>query len=578
MIDDFATNDPMKEAANQVGLKAARRILDGLHDFETKIEGVKIDVVATRSSASAWPKIEGLTEAKDGPWPAPVRARCVWASGSVDLELRVSPWQGANRYRHLVGIAVATTKPRRDLVWITVPLPLMDKEDGYVDEHVVSATVSPPREKAQKTDPIAKQALLSVVKRAGLSFSTRHTVEAFRIRLTQEDLVVPSATAVFERLCVLALAKLPFFVPDAKGVTGSLPFVASDVVIEDVGLPEEPTESGKRAGLWPLPGGVRQYKTTLDALLAELAAAPMSVEALYNIFRNQYGITGESSLKSYVMILGATEMTDTEDGTIALTDLGRQYLKTKDPGTVFDRLHAAFIGMLEPLVLAHDIGALTGEATQERMLALLDVDWESPNQVNFRRNWLYSLGLTERRDDGDHLTDLGRETLDRYASEVAVIRARVGQVLDETGPAQPSSAPEAGEPRSLANVPDVAPGLDAPTFATKEEPTAWSEESVDLRAEHVAPFAKDLVLPPNTIERAVAAISAGKHLLLVGPPGTAKTELAHFIAQAARREGYVAGAFVATASADWTTFDTIGGYALQRDGSLKFKEARCFER
>jgi MoxR-like ATPase len=69
----------------------------------------------------------------------------------------------------------------------------------------------------------------------------------------------------------------------------------------------------------------------------------------------------------------------------------------------------------------------------------------------------------------------------------------------------------------------------------------------------------------------VAALCAGKHLLLVGAPGTGKTELAHAIVEAARGEEYCAGAFVATASADWTTLDTIGGYALQRGGELRFR-------
>ncbi len=62
-----------------------------------------------------------------------------------------------------------------------------------------------------------------------------------------------------------------------------------------------------------------------------------------------------------------------------------------------------------------------------------------------------------------------------------------------------------------------------------------------------------------------------QHLLLVGPPGTGKTEFALALAQTARNDGYCAGAFVATASADWTTFDTMGGYALRKDSSLTFR-------
>src|SRR5262249_29490658 len=51
-----------------------------------------------------------------------------------------------------------------------------------------------------------------------------------------------------------------------------------------------------------------------------------------------------------------------------------------------------------------------------------------------------------------------------------------------------------------------------------------------------------------------AALSSGKHLMLVGAPGTGKTELAYALSRAAQTEGYCSGALVATASADWTTF------------------------
>lgn len=67
------------------------------------------------------------------------------------------------------------------------------------------------------------------------------------------------------------------------------------------------------------------------------------------------------------------------------------------------------------------------------------------------------------------------------------------------------------------------------------------------------------------VAAAVTALRAGKHLLLGGPPGTGKTTLAEALCKAVVGGNYD----VTTATADWTTFDTIGGY-LPDDKGLRF--------
>lgn len=92
-----------------------------------------------------------------------------------------------------------------------------------------------------------------------------------------------------------------------------------------------------------------------------------------------------------------------------------------------------------------------------------------------------------------------------------------------------------------------------------------------------------LLLPASLLRQLVTLVRAGKHIILTGPPGTGKTTLVARLAEASEKAAskyglpHCDGTIFTTATADWSTFDTLGGFVPSESGALQFNEGLFLE-
>ncbi|MDW5597438.1 AAA family ATPase [Conexibacter stalactiti] len=153
-----------------------------------------------------------------------------------------------------------------------------------------------------------------------------------------------------------------------------------------------------------------------------------------------------------------------------------------------------------------------------------------------------------------------------------------GGLGNQTNPLYVKTRPEASlpAPPRLATNPVVLAELEPDP---EPEPALPPLRPVPLSLDvFEAEVARDgLIVDRSLLAQLLAHVESGKHVILTGPPGTAKTTLAQALARAAARAEWCRDHVVTTATADWTTYETIGGLHEIPEGGLDFQDGHFLE-
>src|SRR2546422_534418 len=213
MAPTSPTTEGVRQDANRIALRAIRQVMMATPPDQLVVGGTTIHISSELQSAPAWPVdgLKGLDPAVDGDLPRRVRLACTWEGGSTELDLRVGWWPTDHTYSNLLGIGISAARTGRDVLWVTIALPLRTAEEGR--DAPVIAQFSLFKRKGEGAEAILGRwgyRLQELVQHSGLELNSPWQARPFSMRVPSGE-VVPDPKRALSNLVHLALLKLPFF-------------------------------------------------------------------------------------------------------------------------------------------------------------------------------------------------------------------------------------------------------------------------------------------------------------------------------------------------------------------------------
>lgn len=160
--------------------------------------------------------------------------------------------------------------------------------------------------------------------------------------------------------------------------------------------------NGKALAIWPMPGGLEAYADTLCKLLQTIASGTKAKAKLVSWFTDTFdSVESERTANGYLNVPRTLGFTAQHGTSISLTDLGQQLVTTSDRDLIYTQLLARVAGVAE--LFEYLEASPEPQDTQSLLDFLrenLGIEWKTFAQLNYRLNWLRSLGKVEKTPEG----------------------------------------------------------------------------------------------------------------------------------------------------------------------------------
>lgn len=159
-----------------------------------------------------------------------------------------------------------------------------------------------------------------------------------------------------------------------------------------------PAADQRWLGLWPVPGGTRNYVQSSVAMLQHIAQeSPTLMQMIEWVKSNFERAQSEKTIKGYVGVLRTLGLAAFDGENLVLTVEGTQCLSGDAKAIIGSQLQSRVAGVRE-IIDALKVRPMTKQEIHSLLLEKLGTGWETTTQTEFRLLWLENVGLVRKEE------------------------------------------------------------------------------------------------------------------------------------------------------------------------------------